>query len=65
MSNVEEKTYQEILKEQTEKAIKSVYFIDKEKNKDTVFRAATILFGGPVMVVVLMGLSLVACSLTQ
>jgi CDP-diglyceride synthetase len=58
----EEKEYSEIIKEQTEKAIEAARIGPKKDLEDALFGAAGVIFGGPILVVVFMAVSLVACS---
>lgn len=57
-----EKSLEEHLKEQTEKAIEAVRAGPKKDIEDALFGAAGVVFGGPILVVIFMAVSLVACS---
>lgn len=59
----EEKEYSEIVKEQAEKLQEAL----KKKKKEEAFdnalsNAAAVIFGGPILVIVFMAVSLVACT---
>lgn len=58
-----EKRFEEHLQEQTEKAMKAARIGPKKDIEDTIFGVAGVLFGGPIMVVIFMAVSLVACSM--
>lgn len=57
-----EKSLEEHLKEQTEKAIEAARIGPKKDLEDALFGAAGVIFGGPILVVIFMAVSLVACS---
>ena len=58
----QEKEYSEIVREQTEKAMKAAKIGPKKDVEDALAGVAGLVFGGPIIVVILMGVSLVACS---
>ncbi len=58
----QEKEYSEIVREQTEKAMKAAKIGPKKDIEDAFAGVAGLVFGGPIIVVILMGVSLVACS---